>query len=101
MAQLNRVATAGLTPDLTLLLDYPAELGLARARLRNHQHACQAESRFELEELAFHQRVRSAYLALAAGQARFRVLDAQGSVVEVANRIAAVVDAFLSGRAAS
>jgi dTMP kinase len=101
VAELNAVATAGLSPDLTLLLDYPAELGLARARQRIQQGAQQAESRFELEELAFHQRVRSAYLALVAGQARFRVIDARGSVAAVAARIAATVEAFLAERAAS
>ena len=101
VAHLNAVACAGLGPDLTLLLDYPAELGLARARDRIQQGAQQVESRFELEELAFHQRVRTAYLALAVQEPRFRVIDAQGAISEVAARIAAAVDAFLAAQATS
>jgi len=98
IAALNEVATAGLRPDLTLLLDFPAELGLARARDRN-RHASQLhEGRFELEELAFHQRVRSAYLELAAAEDRFRLIDATGTAGEVSARITATVEAFLQGR---
>ena len=98
VAQLNAVATAGLRPDLTLLLDFPAELGLTRAR---HRNACLAqlhEGRFELEELAFHQRVRAAYLTLAAAEERFRVIDASGAPAQVSSRLLAAVDTFLAGR---
>lgn len=98
VTQLNAVATAGLRPDLTLLLDFPADLGLARAR---HRNACAAqlhEGRFELEELAFHQRVRAAYLALAAAEERFRVIDASGGPEQVSSRLLTAIDAFLAGR---
>ena len=98
VAQLNAIATAGLTPDLTLLLDCPVELGLPRARRRNQQDPLLDEGRFELEELDFHQRVRAAYLALAACEARFRVIDATGAADLVAGRVATAVDAFLAGR---
>jgi len=98
VAQLNAIATAGLYPDLTLLLDFPVELGLARARHRNQHDALLNEGRFELEELAFHQRVRAAYQALAAGESRFRVIDATGAAADVAARVAAAVDTFLAER---
>src|SRR5262249_52536362 len=52
-------ATAGLRPDMTMLLDVPVEVGLAR------KHAQDASNRFEEETVAFHQRVRAAYRALA------------------------------------
>jgi len=96
VAELNAIASAGLTPDLTLLLDVPVELGLSRARQRNRQSPCFAEGRFELEELDFHQRVRTAYLTLAAREARFRIIDAGGAEQLVAARVAAAVDDFLA-----
>ena len=96
--ELNAIATAGLHPDLTLLFDMPVELGLARARHRNQHEAQLDEGRFELEELDFHQRVRTAYLALAQREQRFRIVDATGAADLVAARVTAAVDAFLTGR---
>jgi dTMP kinase len=96
VAELNAIASAGLTPDLTLLLDFPVELGLSRARQRNRLSPCLAEGRFELEELDFHQRVRTTYLTLAAREARFRIIDADGAEQLVAARVAAAVDTFLA-----
>jgi dTMP kinase len=69
---LAEVAHPGLVPDLTLLLDLPPDIGLARARQRSA-----AGDRFEDEALEFFARVRAAYLELARREpARFRVLDA-------------------------
>jgi dTMP kinase len=67
-----QAATIGdLAPDLTLILDVPVEVGLAR-RGRNA-----SESRFEDKGVAFHQRVRDGFLQLAAEEpARCRVIDA-------------------------
>lgn len=60
-----------LRPDLTLLLDAPAEVGMQRAEERG------AADRLESEEVGFYQRVRAAYLALAdAEPERFSVVDA-------------------------
>jgi dTMP kinase len=53
-------ATSGLQPDMTMLLDVPVEVGLAR------KHAQAQRNRFEAEALAFHTRVRESFLALAA-----------------------------------
>jgi dTMP kinase len=68
---LQAFATGGLRPDLTLLLDVPAEVGLSRKTGRE-------VTRFEAEfDLAFHRRVRDGFLALAADEPdRFRVIDA-------------------------
>lgn len=96
--ELNAIATAGLLPDLTLLFDMPVELGLARARHRNQHDALLDEGRFELEELDFHQRVRTAYLELAKREQRFRIVDATGAVELVAARVTAAVAAFLAER---
>ena len=88
----------GLTPDLTLLLDYPAEEGLQRARARNRSGNMESEGRFELEALSFHQRIRQGYLDLAATEERIQIVNALGSEDEVAERITAVVDRFLACR---
>ncbi|NJC88830.1 MAG: dTMP kinase [Desulfuromonas sp.] len=96
VGELNAIASSGLLPDLTLLFDMPVALGLSRARQRNQQEMLHDEGRFEMEELDFHERVRAAYLALAGQESRFRIVDSTGSVEQVAARVTAVVDAFLT-----
>lgn len=74
----HRIATEGLWPHLTLLLDLSPELGLLRARMRNavDPHAA-GQDRFEREELSFHERVRAGYLAIAKKEPkRVIVIDA-------------------------
>ncbi len=69
--RLNRLATDGVWPDLTVLLDLEPAAGLARRAAGQH-----ALDRFEQEALAFHQRVREGYLRLAQAEPeRFVVLD--------------------------
>lgn len=92
---INQFAANGLIPDLTLLLDYPAEEGLQRARARNQADNLESEGRFEQETLAFHQRIRQGYLDLAAREARVHVIDALGREDVVAKRISSTVDDFL------
>lgn len=55
----NAIATGGLAPDLTLLLDLPVEAGLARRAGEG------ATNHFDRETVAFHERVRAGFLALA------------------------------------
>ncbi len=70
-------------PGLTFVLDLPAEEGLARARSRQA-----GEGRFEAKGLAFHQKLREAFVGLAAQEPeRCAVIDAKGAVEEVAARI--------------
>jgi len=90
---LNETATTDCRPDLTVLIDCPAETGLKRAIARieagtasDSKHL--REERFERESLEFHQRVRNGYLQIAADSAeRFIVIDGQGSVAEIAAEI--------------
>ena len=78
---INKVATQGLTPNLTVLLDMPVEAGLARKRNKRRD-------RFEQEDLVFHQRVREGYLKMAANEPkRWLVIDANQSKEEVAQII--------------
>ena len=71
-------ASGGLWPHLTLLLDVPVEVGLARAGKRNQEAGTLInEGRFESESLAFHQRVREGYLQLQADEpGRIALIDA-------------------------
>jgi dTMP kinase len=80
---LNQWATDGVKPDLTLLFDLDEEAGLTRAHARNAGMEVD-ESRFELEDLRFHRRVREGYLSLAAAEPeRFAIVEAMGSIDEV------------------
>jgi len=90
---LDRLVTAQLRPNLTILLDIDATAGLARARGRNSSCGLEAEARFENEELAFHERVRQGYLALAAEEPRrFRKVDASLTPDEIQNGIRKIID---------
>ena len=81
--QLNHLATGGLQPHLTLWLDLPPEVGLARSGLAD---------RLEQERLEFHRRVHQGFQALAAAEPQRIVrIDAEGSPLEVAARIWSVV----------
>ncbi len=77
----NSAATAGLTPDVTLLLDIPAAEGLARKNVVSRD-------RFEKEAIDFHQKVRDGYLKLAADEPeRWLVIDARQNREKVARII--------------
>jgi dTMP kinase len=91
LATLEEIATGGLQPDLTLLLDLPVEIGLARK-------APDDRTRFETGfDVAFHRRVRNGFLAMAVHEpGRFRVFDATATEDEVAERIARAVDHLFS-----
>jgi dTMP kinase len=88
---LNDLATAGVKPDLTILLDMPAGEGLQRAINRN-TGAASCEDRFERESLDFHSRVREGYLYLACREERFRIVDAGGAEEEVFRRVLAALE---------
>ena len=67
---MNEMATGGIKPDLTILLEMPPDKGLSRKNAKNHD-------RFEAEGIAFHHRIRDGYLKLAAQEPkRWMVIDA-------------------------
>jgi dTMP kinase len=83
--QLGRVATGGLTPDLTIVLDVPAEVAAARMT--------GPLDRMEQQGAAFHDRVRQGFLAEAALRpAEIVVVDATGTVEEVWQRVRETVE---------
>ena len=78
-------------PDLTLLLDLPPEVSLRRV------HAGRSPDRFEQQGLAFFTSVRQVYLARAAADPqRIHVVNADGTVAEVQQRLRAVLDPWLA-----
>jgi len=80
--RMHDAATRGTWPDITILLDLPAETGLARAR------TVRTLDRIEQEPLAFHRAVRDEFLNIAANEPeRVRVLDATLSEDAVAEAI--------------
>ena len=87
LARLEEIATGGLQPDLTLLLDLPVEIGLARK-------APDDRTRFEDGfDIAFHRRVREGFLEMAVAEpGRFVMLDARAPEDEVAERISRAID---------
>lgn len=80
-------ATAGLEPNMTILLDVPVEVGLAR------KHAQDEQNRFESEAVAFHSRVRTAYQALARSQPeRWHCFDGREDPEQLSQLIWVAVD---------
>lgn len=89
---LNAHACQGVAPDLTVLIDCDPGIGLERARQRIEMTSGPREERFELEALAFHQRVRSGYRSIADIEPeRFVVVDGTGTVEEIASKISAQI----------
>ena len=91
LRSIQRFATDGLEPDLRILLDLPVEVGLAR-RLADRQSV----NRIDAADVAFHERVRRSFLALAAAEpARWAVIDARQPVEVVARLVRQAVSQLL------
>lgn len=90
LKQLAATVPGALTPDLTLLLDAPVEVGLARIGHREPDH-------FEREQRDFFERVRAAYLQrLEAEPRRIRRVDATADLETVRSAVAALVSDFVA-----
>ena len=82
---MQRVTIGDLKPDLTIILDLPVEIGLARAAARRGSGT---PDRFEGEQLAFHQGLREAYRKIAADDpSRCVLIDANSDPDTVAGRV--------------
>jgi dTMP kinase len=85
--KLNRLATGGLEPDLTIVLDMDPEIALTRAHARNSEGSV-SESRLDDEPAEFHRRIREGFLELAEREPdRVRVIAADGQPDKVFARI--------------
>ncbi|MGH6878136.1 MAG: dTMP kinase, partial [Rhizomicrobium sp.] len=84
---LERIVLKGLKPDLTLLLDAPVQIGLARMHKRG------ARDRFERERQEFFERVRRTYrLRARQNRRRFRVVDASDGLIAVCGQIRTILE---------
>ena len=91
----DRLATGGLTPDLTLLFDLPAEQARERGR-SPHRRADRGIDRLDSEELEFYRRVRDGFLARAeAAPGRFRRIDSSGDREATAAQLLQTLAAWL------
>jgi dTMP kinase len=89
ISALERVSIGNLKPDLTLVLDVPAEVGMKRAAGRRRGGNA---DRFEAEDIAYHKKLRQAYLALATSEnGRCVAIDAKAPKKMVAQHIWDVV----------
>lgn len=87
----NDIATRGLVPDLTILLDIPVDVGLSRKKQASRD-------RFEREDVSFHRRVREGYLQMAtADPQRWLVVAGTLSRLEIRHRVWARVKPLLHG----
>jgi len=87
--RIARVSLERVWPDLTVILDLPAEAGLGRIE--------RGLDRMEGKGAAFHAKVREGFLTLADGRADFRVVDASGEVKTVAARLQEVIVSYVAG----
>jgi dTMP kinase len=93
IASVNARVTHGLTPDLTVLLDIDPAAGLVRAAARS------GHDRLEAEGLAFHERVRSGFVAHAATRADWLVVDGAATMSAVAEIVWGAVEPLLATQA--
>lgn len=94
VTRLQDLATGGLLPDLTILLDVPVDVGLAR-RMSGPPAD---RNKFELDDgfdRPYHERVRAGYLEMAASGGRWRIVDAVGEPAIVARSVADIVLALV------
>lgn len=90
VAMLETLALGDFRPDLTLILDLDVATGLSRA-------TADAEAdRFESEERAFFEKVRTAFLDRVATSDRYRLIDASGNLEEVQAQITSLMTEVLS-----
>jgi dTMP kinase len=86
---LNGIATGNLNPELTVVLDVPSDIGLARAR--KIKHGARGD-RMERESRVFHERVRQGYFKIAKSEPRrVQILSAGGTIEEVHQQLCKVV----------
>jgi len=86
ICKLTDLVCSPYRPDITFLLDIEPDVGLARARDRNHARA-ENEGRFEAEDLEFYNRVRDGYLELASEDERIQIIYADRPIETVQRHI--------------
>ena len=97
ICDLHRIIFEDLKPDITLLLDLPPRIGLARAwQELDSGNRSGTESRFEEETINFHEKVRAGYLELAGREPkRYKIIDASRPIDEVQADMREVLSEYL------
>lgn len=90
--ELNKIATGGVWPHLTLWLDIPVDVGLGRAIDRNNASSGPDESRFEAEAKEFHTKCREGFLELYNTQERVKRVDANDEIEVVLKDIIKTIE---------
>ncbi|UCB52228.1 MAG: dTMP kinase [Candidatus Zixiibacteriota bacterium] len=89
--QLNRIASLGIVPDLTILIDVPVRTSLERKRKEKT-----GRDRLEKERFEFHRRIGEGFLAIARqNRRRIKVVDGREDIERTWRKVRKVVDAFL------
>ncbi len=86
-------ASYGVMPDLTFIMDVPAEIGVQRAKSSNIEF--EGGDRIEREHISFHHKLREGFLQLAKTHDRYVVLDATKSIQELYKKIKGIVEGRL------
>ena len=96
VGRINEMATGGLRPDMTILIDLDVEDGIRRAVAGNTEFTESGDGdRMENEKREFHQRVRDGYLKLAKQDPdRIKVIPGTGSIEEVHKTVVSLVEPF-------
>jgi len=93
VSEMNRISSGGLMPDLTFLLDIPPKIGVARGTKSTKK------DKFESENMAFHKRIRKAYLRIAKLEPkRIKVISSIMSAGEVQGIIRRTIDEKLGNK---
>jgi dTMP kinase len=103
---LNRIATSGICPDITIIIDLPPDEGIKRLIAKQmkikydidkEQTVEEMSDRIERETIDFHNKVRNAYLSIAQQEPdRVKVVDGTGNIDDVWERVRKVIDKFIS-----
>lgn len=96
--KINELVLNGLKPDITILLDISPSVGLTRVRgqLQSGERA-ESESRFEHENLGFHEKIRQGFLTLAQREKnRFRIINAGRDLNEVTKDVISTLKSALA-----
>jgi len=97
IAEIVRLATEGLKPDLTLLFDLTVQESTNRTNRR--ATVKNKRDRLDIEHIDFHARVREAYLRIAAAEPeRVKIIDTSGPVEETHHQVKNIVVPFLESR---
>ncbi len=88
---LNQIATYGLSPDLTILIDVPVEVSWKRREKEKRK-----KDRLEKEKIEFHRKIRQGYLKISRqNQKRMKVVDGTEDIDKTWQRVKRVVDSYL------